>query len=255
MRQSRKEFVISTALIGAALLLLSVTYGRTEESKALDLLSKIAFALLVAVLIRGITTYVYRDRTADFNKFLELGMEDIHEQLSDQKVREFLSRANHIKVLKTWFPESEQVEAGLERAVVDGNATVQLLLCHPDSTLLAERSLGAGHARGWGSSMVFRAIERMHQASLQAPQASVQIALYEGWPGCPVIWHDQHILLGFYFRGKASPAWPWITIRNKSHFASICNANFQDLWQQARVRLTNGADMQSWLESHAHYRA
>src|SRR5205814_5813581 len=53
------------------------------------------------------------------------------------------------------------------------------------------------------------------------PTVKVEIGCYDSWPGCPVIWYDRKILMGFYFRGAPSPEWPWVSVKAGSELAII----------------------------------
>jgi hypothetical protein len=80
------------------------------------------------------------------------------------------------------------------------------------------------------------------------PEADVQIAIYDNWPGCPVIWYDNEILMGFYFRGRSSPAWPWVSVEKGTRLAKILDDQFYNLWGEAVEYLITPGEMESWLE-------
>jgi hypothetical protein len=203
---------------------------------------------------------------AEFRKFVDLGIEEVHKHLDDQDLQEFLKGAKNIKVLKTWFPESRQIAAGLKCAIMKG-AKVKLLLLKPGTDLLKERSLGAGEKDWWGSFMIHYAVDVVHKSLLekqreadrrkkkcepgrnleeQEQEPRVRIAFYNSWPGCPVIWYDKTILVGFYIRGKSSPSWPWLRINKRSDLAKALEKQFDDLWKDAKY-LDTPKQMKSWL--------
>ncbi len=183
-----------------------------------------------------------------FRKFLDLGMERIHDPLTDRNLRDRLASSKNIKVLKTWFPESTQIATGLERAINEHRARVRLLLCKPQSVILEQRSLGAHQRAWWGSFKVCEAIEDVYRWVKATPGVDVKIRCYDSWPGCPVIWCDDTILMGFYFRGRASPAWPWVSVKKDSRLAKILDDQFNDLWEDDNTEhLDTPQLMAKWL--------
>ena len=186
------------------------------------------------------------NRSKDFKDFLELGMYKLRKELKDQHLHELLAGSKEIQVLKTWFPETNQIATGLKQAIRN-RATVRLLLCKPESTILRQRSEGAGKNWLWGSIMIYLGIEDIYEAVRATPGVNVQIRFYDAWPGCPVIWYDEKILMGFYFRGEASPNWPWVSVEKGKFFAKILNEQFKSLWDNADERLDGPDDMKDWL--------
>lgn len=190
-------------------------------------------------------------------KFSALGMDGIHEYLTDENLQERLKASQDIRVLKTWFPESMQIAQGLigDKGAIAKKANVQLLLCKPRSVILRQRSLGADRPDWWGAFTVYEAVRMVYNQLLKTPNPAVRIALYDSWPGCPVIWYDDSILMGFYFRGKSSPAWPWISVRKGSELAEILEAQFNELWEDSNgdldtEHLDSPEQMKSWLDEN-----
>ena len=72
---------------------------------------------------------------AHYDKFLAVGMDTIHRHLTDDNIRDRLQKAMNIRVLKTWFPENDQIEEGLISAIKKG-AKVELYWCKPESKIL-----------------------------------------------------------------------------------------------------------------------
>ncbi len=255
MLQKHREVTVSIVLFFVAISILMFTYDRTEIAPGFELLSKFAFALLVAVVIRVTTVFLYRDRSADFDKFLALGMDLVHDPLTDENLRDRLGNSRDIRVLKTWFPESTEIETGLELAVTKQQARVRLLLCKPKSAILKQRSLGAHEEAWWGSYKVYHAIRKVYKSVKTTQGTDVQIACYDSWPGCPVIWYDREILMGFYFRGKSSPSWPWVSVRTGSKLAKILDDQFNELWQLSNTEhLDTPAKMAKWLKQNKSWR-
>jgi hypothetical protein len=201
------------------------------------------------------------EKAEEFDKFLALGMRRLHDPLTDENLQARLGNSRDIKVLKTWFPESTDIENGLEEAIKQ-KARVRLLLCKPGSVVLEKRSRGAHTNTSWGSYMVYHAVEKIYELVQATPGADVQVAIYDAWPGCPVIWYGGEILMGFYFRGKSSPAWPWISVREGSRLAGILNDQFEELWGRSAKRLKSpdnvkhietADEMKNWLKRNKRF--
>jgi hypothetical protein len=193
------------------------------------------------------------DKAKEYDKFSDLGMETIHERLSDRDIKKLLQSARTIRVLKTWFPETHVIERGLS-AAIRNHAKVRLLLCKPDSALLTQRAEGAHKPSDLGSKTVYHAIQTIYNLVEKTPGAKVRIACYDSWPGCPVIWYDKTILMGFYFRGDASPEWPWVSIRPNKYIATILEEQFDDLWKLADTEhLNTPGQMASWLQRNSRW--
>ncbi len=262
MQQKRKEKVVTTVLFFVAISVLIATGLRTETGLILGLLSKSAFALLVAVVIKGALVFLYREDLDPLYGFRDLGMEQIHYPLTDQNLRKLLKESRTIDVMKTWFPESVDIERGLEEAIKENRATVRLLLCQPYSAILTKRSADAKQDPWEGPHGVYRAVEHVRSWLVVEPRADVQIACYDDWPGCPMIRYreksgfgsSRRILMGFYFRGAPSPAWPWIRVKDKSELGDILDEQFKELWAKAEL-LDNPEKMSDWLERNQQFRS
>jgi hypothetical protein len=212
-------------------------------------------------------------RSANYDTFFDLGMDIVHERLTHKELKKHLEASDYIIVLKTWFPENNVIKKGLRSAILNG-ATVRLLLCKPKSILLKQRSRGANKSPRLGPSKVYEAVQDVYQWIQEAPPdddvkarngqsapagrlleatpgARVQIACYDSWPGCPVIWYDEAILMGFYFRGKSSTEWPWVSVSATSDLAGILEDQFIELWKLRDTELLNTSKkMASWLKKN-----
>jgi hypothetical protein len=215
-----------------------------------ELEQKLKAADKIGGLVNSMSLY---DKIEEFDKFLALGMKRLHDPLTDENLQNRLGSSRDIKVLKTWFPESPDIENGLEQAIKERKATVNLLLCKPGSVILKERSLGAKEEARWGSYKVYHAIKKIREWVKATPDAHVQIAIYDSWPGCPVIWYDNEILMGFYFRGKSSPAWPWISVETGSRLAGILSDQFDELLKLSVEHLATPDDMDDWLDRNSDF--
>lgn len=190
-------------------------------------------------------------RPARFEEFMDLGMDMVHDRLSHKNLKERLEGSEKIRVLKTWFPESKVIGNGLRSAITKQHAKVRLLLCKPGSSILKCRSLGAHEEAWWGSHKVYQAIKDVHKWVQEAPNAQVEIACYDSWPGCPVIWYDESVLMGFYFRGDSSPEWPWVSVKPGTRLATILDDQFNELWRlSGTVHLDTRKQRASWLKKN-----
>lgn len=187
------------------------------------------------------------NRFEDFERFSALGFESIDDDFTEIQKR--LGGSKEIKVLKTWFPESKRIATGLRSAIQEQKATVELLLCKPGSILLRERSLGAHQDPWWGAVTVYQAVRNVYRWLVEAPGAVVHIALYDSWPGCPVIRYGETILMGFYFRGDSSPAFPWVTVKQGTELAKILKRQYDELFNHPKtIHLTTLGQMSTWLK-------
>jgi hypothetical protein len=219
-------------------------------SKTADLLTKIAFAVLVTVVVRSLSLALDALKEPDHSAtFAKLGMLRVCDPLGDEELQRRLAGSRKIRVLKTWFPETTTIERGLELAIKRHRAKVRLLLAHPDSQVLAQRSGGAGESPSHGAMMVLRTLNQVVDWIGHSRDADVQIGLYDSWPGCPVIWCDDTVLMGFYFRGRSSPHWPWVEVEAGSKLdKEILKSQFDSLWSHRdTIRLSTVAEIASWL--------
>ncbi|HKY43018.1 MAG TPA: hypothetical protein VJM50_07970 [Pyrinomonadaceae bacterium] len=261
MKKKRKEAVVSAILFIVAAAILIAMSGRATEGPAYDLLSKFAFALLVAVVLRLTLVYLYGGDAEAFDKFQDLGMEELYYPLTQEDLKARLGESDHIQVLKTWFPETTAIEDGLKKAITKNKATVRLLLCDPRSDLLRKRSKSADSLPSEGSNKNYRAVYNIYNWWRQAPEADVRINFYDDWPGCPVIWygtkygirHSRKIIMGFYFRKKSSPSWPWIRIKPGTELAQILDEQYDDLLKLSKTELTDLTGMEVWLEENKRF--
>jgi hypothetical protein len=183
--------------------------------------------------------------------FSKLGMYKVVDQLPDQDLQKRLARSKKIKVLKTWFPETRVIGDGLEAAIKSG-AEVRLLLCKPESILLQQRSRTALKDKQYrASTIVYKAIKDIHDWVQEKSGAEVEIGCYDSWPGCPVIWYDDKIIMGFYFRRAPSPEWPWISVKPQSVLAEILDRQYEDLWNlDDTLHLKTQEDRERWLDEN-----
>jgi hypothetical protein len=128
-------------------------------------------------------------------------------------------------------------------------------LCKPDSILLQQRSSTALKGKYQGSNVVYHAIENILKWVHASSELRVEIGVYDSWPGCPVIWYDDKILMGFYFRRAPSPEWPWVSVTKGKEMARILDEQFRDLWFDEHTRLLKTRkDLKEWLKENAKWK-
>jgi len=237
-----RDVVVSSLLFGVSLIILAVLYGRTGWLP--ELFSKLAFGLLISVLVRLTTVFLYDTKVDE--SFQRFGMKSV-EYLPTVEVGERLKGAERIDVMKTWFPDHPDIRDGLRAALTNQKTKVRLLLSHPDSDLLRARSDGAGQDLAHGAREVIHTLQDLYNYT-QDETAKFEIALYNGWPGCPIIWYDKKVLLGFYLRGRSSPFWPWIEIKRGSDFEKkVLRKQFDDLWN-VTPKIKDRKELFNWLK-------
>jgi hypothetical protein len=189
--------------------------------------------------------------------FIDHGVEGILYFPSD-KLSKQLKGAGHIRILKTWFPEDNQLQTGFEEALTNRGTRIELLLCDPDYELLRVRSIGARLPADEGARRVVNALESIHRLRCEVDPKScfdqknrdcnTRVGLYKAWPGCPVIWCDDRIFLGYYFFGRSSLRSPWIKVKPESELAKILDRQFASLWKDGRTReFESCEDLGNWL--------
>ncbi len=256
MRTQLRELWIIGGLLVLATSLLFGLYGY-ESTKAADLLTKFAFAVLVAAVSRLFYLgFNALDGQGDAHSFEALGMLRVIDPLSDAALRRRLANAREVKVLKTWFPESRTIEEGLEGAMQKRGTKITLLLAHPDSKMLAQRAESANEPKDEGAAKVERALDRVIRWSGDRVDVDVTVGLYDSWPGCPVIWYDNKVLMGFYFRGRASPRWPWVEVKANSNLDRILKSQLDSLWTlENTLILSDTTEIAQWLDSRVRAKA
>lgn len=250
MRHWKRELVILTVLVALAVGTLIGLYDQ-PPTRGFDLLNKIAFAILVTVVVRSLYLVLsaLEDRPPDpLVSFKQLGMCRAIERLSDDELKSRLAQAQEIRVLKTWFPETPTIREGLEEALTKGRpARVTLLLMHPGSKILEARSKSARRGSNHGAHMVIQALEDLVKWGRGVE--GLEVGLYDGWPGCPVIWHDERPLMGFYLVGSPSPDWPWIEVEKGSKLDGDLNRQFHAILDTALERFSSAEELEEWLNA------
>jgi hypothetical protein len=258
MTRKTKEWVLALVLVSIAVALIAIS-ARISTFSISDLSSKLAFAVIIAVIIRAALFWLYGPDVHAFDKFQDLGMQKLYYPMKDEDLQRRLSESESIRVLKTWFPETTDIKDGLRHAIVHNKAKVRLLLCHPRSDLLQKRSDSAERNPLLGSRTNYEAVLSISNWLKDAPGADVKISFYDDWPGCPVIWYrkkgvllsSQQIIMGFYFRKRSSPSWPWISVRPGSELARILKEQYEDLLSNGSVEsLSSLEQMQEWLKEN-----
>ncbi len=188
------------------------------------------------------------ERSEYFSTFLNIGMNRAYATLSEVDLRDRLAKSRNIRLLMISIPQDEDFQIGLEMAIKQ-QAKVCILISNPNSIILKHRSVGVHQDPSLSSRLAYQTIKTIHSFWEYAHGANLQVALFDSWAGCPVIWLDDKILMGFYFRGKDSPSWPWIDVSKGSQLAQILDAQFYDLWKDKGTNsLKTFAEIEKWLK-------
>lgn len=189
----------------------------------------VAGSILGVVLV--VIGFLYLRHTSE-GKLGAIGMVG-RRYLGGDQVRARLQKATQITILKTWFPEDGAIESALGVALGNG-ASVQLILCEPESEILKKRCEGADVEHAQARRWIIRGLKLVKKHATEDQFDGV--AFFEEWPGCPVIWADERPYMGFYFRGGTSPNFPWIEIRAGSRLATILENQRDALLELAKKR-------------------
>ena len=191
------------------------------------------------------------------SSFLDHGVEEILD-FSFDKLSKELKGAKYIRILKTWFPENNQLQTAFEEALENRNTRIELLLCDPDYELLHVRSRGASVKSEEARRRVIDALDSIRKVRCREPDpigcfdqqdkyCNTRVGLYKAWPGCPVIWCDDRIFLGFYFFGRSSLRSPWIRVKPDSQLAEVLDKQFTLLWKDDRTQEFGSEALGNWL--------
>lgn len=138
---------------------------------------------------------------------------------------------DEVIILKTWFPEDHNIARGLKDAMKN-EASIELILCAPESKILGMRSRSAGIAHTQATNWIRIGLDVVAQTVSDGKFNGV--AFYNAWPGCPVIWADGRTFMGFYFRGHTSPHQPWVEVRPESPLLTLLEEQRDSLRTLAR---------------------
>lgn len=192
--------------------------------------------------------------------FGKLGATGMLKFTTDKLSKELSNAHDQIRILKTWFPEEDQLRTGFQDALQRPNVKIELLLCSPDNYSLAVRSRSAHVARKEAIRKIINAFRLIYKVRCQLPDpigclnhkdehCNTKIGLYQGWPGCPVIWCDKRIFLGSYFLGLSSQHAPWIRVKAGSQLATLLDRQFTQFWNDSRTtKFESPEALDEWLK-------
>ena len=165
------------------------------------------------------------------------GLTKYHRTLSNDTLRKLLAKSKNITVVKTWFPENDHLKEGLISSL-KANGQVNLFLLDPNSEILKKRSEAASPNINHGKNHVHNAICLMYDWKFIKPLAPVvngTIGIYDYWPGSPLIQLDNSILMGFYWIGDSSPAFPWLEIKNGSYLHDVLKGQIMAIKEKSEL--------------------
>lgn len=213
-------------------------YANPPTSILEGFFSRIAYLILnmvpgtiLLLLTFAFAHFYYFGRLSNLNTFLDYGMKRLHTDLRPAKQEEMFALAKDIRVLKTWFPDHDDIKKGVLRALDENKARLTLLLCDPFSKTLSTRSTGADHGENHGRDEIIDSLKLISRR-IQLGKGSIELKLYDEWPGVPLMWCDKTLFMGFYLRGKSSPYWPWIEVKADSTLYNELEKQFSELWEK-----------------------
>ena len=187
----------------------------------------------------------------------ELGIESAQSNITSTNLAGMLREARRkIRVIKTWFPEDDEILGGLKAALENG-VSIEIICLDPKAPHLAVRSSSVGLSRGEGArrvkNMVYMTSQTLKDRRLQA---NCSIVLHDCWPGQPVIEIDDGTWLGFYFGGTTSPLAPWLKVDPQSALGAKVREQWLALSKKGdasskRTVLKTQAQMLAWLKKNA----
>lgn len=183
-----------------------------------------------------------------FSRFKDWGMIDLRKFRTSKKMGAFLSRRKRLVVLKTWFPEDDDIRGGLKIAM-NGGASIQLILCDPRAPILGQRTESTNHKQVDAAIWIINGLDLVAKNVSEAKFEGV--ALYNHWPGCPVIWADDRLFMGFYFWGSTSPQRPWVEVKAGSDLAKDLEEQRDQLNRRAPTKLDTVDKLKKWLVQYA----
>ena len=240
--------VLGTAIMMGLLTLIGKVYDdRNVISSIVNVVAVAALILALGLILWG-SWLVYKFIKSNLWHMGIIG----RKTLTGAEVLTKIRKAKSIQILKTWFPETDVINNALASALGSG-ASVKLILCKPGSQILRIRCEGANVAPEEADDWIIQGLTRVKD-DLEEETKREQfkgVAFHDAWPGCPVIRVDQRIYMGFYFRGKTSPNFPWIEIRPGSELDNYLQSQEEELWTMANK---NGDLHEHWADLE-HYLA
>lgn len=179
-------------------------------------------------------------------RFKEWGMVDLLRLQGVRSMRTLLERCSEkVTILKTWFPEDGEIAAGLAKAF-QNHAKVRLIMCHPEAPILGMRSESARVRHDQAAVWIDQGLDVVEDNAI--PKTFNGIGFYNAWPGCPVIWADDRIFVGFYFRGHTSPNQPWVEVKAGTPLSETLGYQRDTLWDKAH-QLKTLDELRQWRKN------
>lgn len=248
-REAGRAIFFGVVILGLYVLLSDTTYADTTGilGRFLFFLQALAPGIFLLLIAYSFVHFYYLPKSSKLITFSDYGMKKLHASLLPQDQKKILTKAKKIRVLKTWFPDHPNIREGVLEALEQNNAKLILLLCNPFSKILSQRSCGANELKHHGRDAIINSVDLIRQR-IQAGKGSIELKLYDEWPGVPLIWCDRRLFMGFYLRGKSSPFWPWIEIKVPSECNEDLEKQFEELWEKAGAIYSTPEDLQSLVD-------
>ena len=97
---------------------------------------------------------------------------------------------------------------------MNGGATIQMILCNPKAPILGKRAKSTEHTHEQAAEWIYHGLDMVLKNA--SPTTFKGIGFYDTWPGCPVIWADHRMFMGFYLWRYTSPNQRWVEVEVKS---------------------------------------
>jgi hypothetical protein len=159
----------------------------------------------------------------------QIGIVGARNEMDEREIADLLRKSRSIKVLKTYFPESDGLTLGLDDALKNPKSHVCLYLCDPKATILKQRCEGANVPFRVAGDKVRQAVDMVSKSLPESGTGRHAVMIYDGWPGIPLIYCDHTLWAGSYVIGRPSPNWPWLQIDPDSKFGQKLLAQFDNL--------------------------
>ena len=172
--------VLAAVIVVGVLTMLGQVYHEIGDNLQVHVAAGVALIFASALFMFGLRTVL---RSVESN-LLDIGMIG-RRFLTGEEVLNRIQEAKSITILKTWFPEKPEIAEALKTALING-ASVELILCDPDSEILKCRCAGAwvkhADARRW----IIEGLNIVREHSTDS-KALKNVWFHDEWPGCPVI--------------------------------------------------------------------
>ncbi|MEU3460498.1 hypothetical protein ABZ721_11155 [Streptomyces sp. NPDC006733] len=139
------------------------------------------------------------------------GVIKVHGRFPEEEFARFVEGAGQdVTILQTWIPNLHHFKRALEKAIVDQQVTVRVLLLHPSSPVAGLRDEALRTVRDPALSVDVRASVESCLAGLaelslgvqEADRTRLQVRVYNSLPSIAVYKADEHFLVSSFLHGQ-----------------------------------------------------